>query len=663
MAETGGNKMIPVHFRAHRPRRFFGSRIKLAPLFPVLAACAVLVATAALADALAQEPVNSGTAATSEPLPSNMSLNKSEPSNVGFRIFQQTCLGCHGKPEYPQAPSPTVLRSYTPERIYQALTSGAMKAVGDTLSDTDRALVAQAVAGRLFGNALKQAAKYMPNRCASNPPMRDPAAGPSWNGWGNNIDNARFQPAEAAGLTAAQVPKLKLKWAFGLPNSTSSYSQPTVVSGRVFVGTDTGYIYSMDAKTGCVYWSYAADGYVRNALTIAPVSGHGATKYAAFFGDLKSNVYAVDAQTGTLLWKSHVEPQYTMRITAPPAFYEGKLFVPVSSWEEFSAKSLDYPCCTGVGSIVALDANTGERLWKTYVIAERPHPVRKNSKGVQQFGPAGGSVWNTPAVDPKQNAIYFGTGDATTFPPADTADSVMALDMDTGKMIWHYQVTSGDSYLVGCRDKGITDNCPETEGPDWDIPVSPILTELPDGKRLIVVATKPGDVLAFDPDRKGAVVWRMNVSGRFAGNALPPGVKHLPGMMWGGAICDGNVYYGLTDGDVVAIQLATGKLVWRKSPAPGEKEGWRAAPASAIPGVVFVGGLDGKIFALSTANGDTLWNFDTNRDFDTVDEVAAHGGGLGSQGVSIVGGMVFAGSGYAHNSVHPGNVVLAFAPE
>lgn len=593
-------------------------------------------------------------------------------TEVGFGIFQNTCLACHGNPAYKNAPPPAVLRSYSPERIYTALTSGAMKAVGDTLTDDQRRLVAQAVAGRLLGTSRQGDASAMADHCSANPPMQPPAAAPAWNGWGNNTDNTRFQPAAAAGLTAADLPRLKLVWAFGLPNSTSSYSQPTVVSGRVFVGSDTGYVYSMDAKSGCVYWSFMAPSGVRNALQVQSLTVHGRKRDVVFFGDLKANVFALDARTGAQLWTTHVEQQYTDRVTAPPAYYDGKLFVPISSWEEFSAASLDYPCCTSVGEIVALDAHTGKKLWNTYVIPQRPRPTHKNSKGVQQFAPAGGSVWNTPAVDPERHAIYFGTGDATTHPAAKTSDAVMALDMRTGRMLWYHQITSGDAFLGGCYGKTRTDNCPPTEGPDWDVPDSPILTKLPNGHRLIVVGTKPGDVLAFDPDHDGKLVWRTNVTGQLA-KRLPFGSKAAfaqTGIQWGGAVDQGNVYYGLKNGGgLAAIQISTGKRLWQVPVDAGSGSGYTArvgheSPATTIPGVVFLGSSDGTLIAASTQDGHVLWSYNTDRSFDTVNEVPAHGGAMGSQGITVVDGMVFAGSGYSIlGAAHPGNVVLAFAPQ
>ncbi len=126
------------------------------------------------------------------------------------------------------------------------------------------------------------------------------------------------------------------------------------------------------------------------------------------------------------------------------------VYVPVSSSEEFSSSNLDYSCCTGRGSMVALDANTGKQVWKTYVVPT-PVPVRKNSKGVQQYAPSGGSIWNSPTIDAKRNAIYFGTGDGQTEPAPDTTDAIMALDLKTGTTLWFYQAQAGDAFMGGCN--------------------------------------------------------------------------------------------------------------------------------------------------------------------------------------------------------------------
>src|SRR5271163_3257089 len=253
----------------------------------------------------------------------------------GFATFQTKCMGCHGNPALAaRAPDPATLRQLAPEKIYEALTTGPMKTQGSSLSDDQKKMLAVFMSGRTFGSTEQGDAKSMPNHCEANPAMSDPSASASWNGWSADVTNARYQNAKGAGLTAAQVPQLKLKWAFGYPTGVSAFGQPAVAAGRVFVGSDIGYVYSLDAKTGCIYWSYQAKGNVRGGPSIGPVKGHGDTKYAVFFGDAHANVYAVDAQTGQELWTRKVDDHFVARITASPKLYDGFLYVPVSSSEE-----------------------------------------------------------------------------------------------------------------------------------------------------------------------------------------------------------------------------------------------------------------------------------------------------------------------------------------
>jgi len=570
----------------------------------------------------------------------------------GFRVFQTQCMQCHGNPAVERAPSPSVIRELPPEKIYEALTTGAMKTQGQKLSDEEKRMTALFMSGRPVGSSQAGDAKSMPNQCATNPPLAAPTSGAAWNGWSPDATNARFQSAKAAGLTVDQVPRLKLKWAFGYPNSVSAFGQPSVVSGRVFVGTDTGFIYSLNAETGCVYWSFEAKGSVRNAIGMGPVKGRGAAKYAIYFGDAHSNVYGVNAQNGELLWMTHTDDNFAARITAAPTVYDGRLYVGVSSSEEFAAATLDYPCCTSRGSVLALDGSTGKQIWKTYVVDE-PKPTKKNSKGVQQYAPAGASVWNSPTIDPKRRAVYFGTGDSETEPAPKTSDSVMALDLDTGKVLWSYQAQANDAFLGGCGPNTKTENCPNEVGPDWDIGNSPILRTLPDGRRLLVAGTKNGDVFALDPDKKGALAWRVNIAD-----------KPRTGIVWGGAADEQNAYYGLSGGGVVAVRLANGEKRWYSAlGTSAEKRSGNSAATSAIPGVVFNGGSNGVLNAIASEDGHSLWQFDTARDFDTVNKVKAKGGSMSAPGPVVAGGMVFVGSGYAVlGAVEPGNVLLAFAP-
>jgi polyvinyl alcohol dehydrogenase (cytochrome) len=583
-------------------------------------------------------------------------------TETGVGTFQTHCMGCHGNPTVPQAPAPDAIRQMPPERIYEALTTGVMKPQGDILTDDQKKMLATFLSGRPLGSLKEGDAKDMPNHCASNPPLRDPSAGPEWNGWSPDVINSRFQDAQGAGLTSDQVPQLKLKWAFGYPTGLSAFSQPTIVSGRVFVGSDIGYVYSLNANSGCIYWSYQAKGSVRSAVTVARITGQGATRYAAYFGDAHANMYAVDAQTGQELWTTRVDDHFVARITAAPKVYDGRVYVPVSSSEEFSSSNLDYSCCTGRGSVVALDASTGARVWKTYVV-DTPKPVRRNSKGVQQYAPSGGSIWNSPTIDAERGAVYVGTGDGQTEPVPDTTDAILALDLKSGKVLWAYQAQAGDAFMGGCNGATRTDNCPKVNGPDQDIGNSPILRKLADGSSVVVFGMKDGTVTALDPDHKGAVAWKRHLV------EIPKGQEnsfaaHLNGVVWGGAADERNVYYGLQSGGMVALRLATGEVVWQASlPKSGDTRVINSAAATAMPGVVFLCGSDGKMYALSTVDGHILWEYDTARPFETVNKVAARGGAISSIGPSIVNGMLFIGSGYAVTGTNSGNVLLSFSAQ
>ncbi|HVZ20779.1 MAG TPA: PQQ-binding-like beta-propeller repeat protein [Vicinamibacterales bacterium] len=586
----------------------------------------------------------------------------------GFATFQTQCAKCHGNPDVARAPSPDALREMTPEKIYEALSTGPMQQQASALGDAQKKALAEFMAGRPIGSAASGAADHMGFQCRTNPPLPDPASGPSWNGWSPDLANTRFQSASVARLTSAQVPKLKLKWAFGFPSGVSANAQPTIASGRVFVGSDNGFVYSIDAKTGCVYWSFETGSIIRDAITVGAVTGHGDTKYAAFVGDGHANVYAIDAQDGKLLWKTKVDPHFVARITAGSRYYDGKLIVPVSSSEEFSSGNPGYSCCTSRGSVVALDANTGKEIWKAWVVQDEPKPYKKMANGVTLYAPAGGSVWNAPTIDPVRRAVYFGTGDATTAPSPKTTDAIMAVDLDTGKYLWSYQATTDDVFMGGCNIPNASEACPKPMGPDMDIGNSPILKTLPNGKRVLIAGTKSADIFALDPDDNGKLLYRVHPLGQpLNGNG-----RGRSSIVWGGAADDTLVYYGIGAAGLAAVQPATGERAWLFTPpAPAGAPTGRGrgtslgAAATVIPGVVFQGGSDGTLFAISAADGKEIWSYPTAKEFETINRVyPAHGGAIATSGAVVVDGMVYVGSGYAVGSgASGGNVLLAFGVE
>lgn len=576
-------------------------------------------------------------------------------------IFEQNCASCHevGPAAISaKAPDRIAINKLTTEAIYTSLVTGSMKDRAQSLTDLQKRRLAEFLGGlRKFGAAEAGDAARMSNRCPDNPALD--LTGPSWNGWSTDGTNTRFQSAAGAGISADDVSKLKLKWAFGLPGATHVYGQPSVVGGRVFVSADSGYVYSLNARSGCVYWSYLANGAVRTAVSVAPVKSGG---IAAFFGDLKGNVYAVNARTGEKLWMVQVEDHPLTRLTAAPKFYDNRLYVPVASAEEGTASEPHYPCCTFRGSVVALDAATGKQIWKTYMIPEKPKVIGKNSAGTEKWAPSGSGVWNSPTIDPKRKALYVGTGDAYTSPAAKSSDGLVALDLATGKVLWQVQDLGGDAWLVGCPEDPAKrpENCPKDMGPDHDFGAPPILKELPNGKRVLIAGQKSGMVWAHDPDNKGAVMWKAPTAS---------GAPASGQIVWGGAADDVSVYFGLHSGGIVALQLNNGERRWftKIDPAPAvSKLPGQEGSVSAIPGAVFAGGWDGVLRALSTAGGRVLWEYNMVHDYQTVNSVPAKGGSTVAAGPTVAGGMVFAGSGYpglGAGAGMPGNVLLAFGVE
>jgi polyvinyl alcohol dehydrogenase (cytochrome) len=554
-----------------------------------------------------------------------------------------------------------------PEQIVLALESGSMMMIGAFRTAAERHAVAEYLSGKPLGHEI---VRIPPEEafCKQTVPFTDPFRAGHWNGWGADLANSRYQSSEAAGLSASDIPKLKLKWAFGFPGDVTAYAQPAVAGGRLFTGSAGRRVYSLDPASGCMYWVVGTEAPVRTAISIGAT---GESRYAAYFGDFHANVYAVNAKNGDLLWKTRVEDLPEARITGAPILHEGRLYVPVSSTEELTGADPSYECCKFRGSVAALDAKTGKILWKTYTISEPVRPTRKNKVGTQLWGPSGVGVWSSPTLDPKRNALYVGTGDSYTDPPAPMSDAILALDMDSGKILWARQITAGDAFNLGCRvpDKS---NCPDSNGPDSDFGSSPILVELEGDRRALIAGQKSAVVHALDPDREGQILWQTRVG---KGGTLG-------GIQWGPAVDREKVYAALSDivakptpmglqadptagGGLFALRLADGKKVWEALP-PGCGDRIPCSPAQSaavtvIPGVVFSGSVDGHLRAYSAEDGKILWDFDTVRDYQTVNGVKARGGSLDGSGAVVVGGMLFVNSGYPGTGGMPGNVLLAFS--
>lgn len=573
------------------------------------------------------------------------------------QIYQQRCAACHDNAQ-DRIPPRFLIARRSAEDVIQTLTSGSMKQQASGLTADQIRALAIFLTGKQPGAPIQ--ANLDANRCQGSGGPIDLKA-PQWNGWGVDFDNSRYQPKP--NLKAEDVPRLKVKWAWAHPGPMAT-GQPTIIGDRLFVTTEVGQIFCLNAQTGCTYWTMNAGAAVRAAMSVGPMPSGSAAKFALYFGDEKSNVQAVDAATGKLLWKTKIEDHLLSRITGSPVLYRDRIYVPVSSFEETAGRDAKYECCKFRGSVVALNAYNGKVLWKAFTVQDEPKPFKKNSAGTQMYGPAGGAIWSAPTLDLKRRLLYVGSGNSYTDAPTGHSDAIIALDMETGKVKWVNQVTPKDNFLVGCRQPGVG-NCPEEAGPDYDFGSSPILRTLSGGKQVILAGQKSGVVYALDPDNNGKKLWEVKIG---AGGALG-------GIEWGFAADADTVYVPVADvggaarkPGITALKIATGERVWNV-PAPPAKCGWgttrcnnsQSAAATVIPGIVFSGTADGHLRAYATRDGTVVWDFDTAASpYDAVNGMKAKGGTLDGGGPTIANGILYTNSGYGRLIGQPGNVLLAF---
>ena len=350
-----------------------------------------------------------------------------------------------------------------------------------------------------------------------------------------------FQDAAGARLTAADVPRLKLKWAFAFPGDLQSYSQATLAGGRIFVGSWGGKVYSLDASSGCVHWFFDAGSGVRSAVSIAE-SG---PRHVAVFGDMAANVFALDAVTGQLIWRAKADDFPVARVSGSPTIYNGRIYV---AWRPVKKAPPRCPPTNAAASAAASSRSTPPRatVWKTFMIPDAPKPTKKNAAGAQLWGPSGVPVWGTPAVDARRNALYVTTGNNYSDPTTTLSDAFVALDLASGKILWSRQMTTSDAYTAACRLPDKT-NCAVSNGPDLDFGASPILVTQPGGRRLLLAGQKSGVVHALDPDASGEVLWQTRI-GRGG---------TMGGVQWGSATDGTNIYVALSDIGRVMLTYST----------------------------------------------------------------------------------------------------------
>ena len=588
-----------------------------------------------------------------------------EPPHPGQGAYTRHCAQCH-EGGVAKAPHKMFLQMMAPDAIYSAMTDGIMQAQSEMLDDEEKRNVAEYLAGTSLA---AYAAPALPPMCDAQRSAFDFDRPPASTGWGVSHDNNRYVDAATAGLTAGDVPRLELAWAVAFPNAFRARSEPGIAGGSLFVGSQDGTVYSLDQATGCVRWTFRASAEVRTAIVVSPwKAGDKKARPRLYFGDLLARAYAVDAVTGELVWSVKADDHPNATITGTPTLLGDRLFVPVSSLEVTSAADPAYPCCTFRGSVLALDAGNGRVLWQEYTVDEVPTEVGKTSVGTPIIAPSGAPVWNSPSVDAASGLVFVGTGENYSSPAEDHSDAIIAMDIDTGKKRWVFQATKGDAWNVACMLPDARENCPEEDGPDHDFGAATMLVKT--GKGTVLVAgQKSGEAFGLDPE-SGELKWRHRL-GRGGIQA---------GIHFGMAAMDGRAFVPISDFDdgqehelparpgMFAVEATSGRVAWYTAHEDicGDREFCDpgiSAPATAMPGAVFAGAMDGVLRAYDPASGKILWQYDTAREFPALGGAKGLGGSMGgSSGPVIRDGMVYVTSGYGIYFHMPGNVLLAFAP-
>jgi polyvinyl alcohol dehydrogenase (cytochrome) len=492
--------------------------------------------------------------------------------------------------------------------------------------------------------------------------------GDLWSSGGKDNHNNRNASTETK-ISPENAADLTVKWAFSTSGDVTA--TPAVDADNVYVPDWGGKLYSLDRETGAENWSIDIGDY--NGLSPAGPAGPGGglsrTTPVVFGNSLilgdqggrefaGASVLSVNKNSGALNWITIVEEHPAALVTTSSVVHGNTVYVGVASNDEgFAAFVPNYPCCSARGSVMALNANTGEVLWKTYMVPE------------SSTGFSGNSVWgSTPVVDTKRGSVYVTTGNNFSAPadvlaciavapdeatvkacvdvvPGNHFDSIVALDMYTGEIKWATKALPFDAWTVACifpipsfgpfDPDGNIANCPMPAGPDYDFGQGPALYTVHDGSKgkpreLLGAGQKSGQYWALDPD-DGSVVWVSQ-----AGGGSP-----LGGLQWGSATDGKRVYTANTIAGWSALDAGTGEDLWlgQQTPPGGITASTNTFGAATVAnGVVFVGSTapgptDPNMFALDAATGDILYSF-------------ASGGSVGS-GAAVVDGTVYWGSGYS----------------
>ena len=485
---------------------------------------------------------------------------------------------------------------------------------------------------------------------------------PTWIGWGNSHDQHRFQDESVSLINLENISNLKMKWVFGVPDAEKVRSQPSISGGFLYFGTQSGLVYALDAEAGCIRWTYKAKAEVRNAIAIdLNQSNHPNDLY---FGDFEGRIYRLDALTGEEKWirKPNAHPLTT--ITGSIAIFENNIFVPLSSVEIVAAIDENYECCTFRGGVVAINKISGETTWKYYTVNE-PIEAGFNDANAKKWGPSGVPVWSSPTIDEKRSKLYIGTGQNYSLPATKMSDSIIAIDINSGRKAWSFQSEKNDIWNGSCVRNGI--NCDFDVGSNFDFGASPLLIRDENRGDLILAGQKSGMLFAIDPD-DGSMVWerRIGKGGEHGGVHWSLSSDGKQVFVPVGDIGDHPKAIGKSKSGVYAFDPYTGEQLWGYEAKELCSDntffchsGFSAA-ISSTDEILFAGNLNGVLYAFSTMTGESVWEFDTRREFQGINSIPAVGGTIDATGPVISKRMIYINSGYGGYGKLAGNALIAF---
>jgi len=425
-------------------------------------------------------------------------------------------------------------------------------------------------------------------------PVASPAASPTpvtvieWPTYGQDLTGDKAIPDGV--ITSQNVAGLTQLWTVDVGGPVSA--TPVISGGIAYIGSYDGTLYAINVASGTVLWTYDTGAAVEEPnlkINLGVTGSAHVENGVVYVGDAAAMVHAVDTATGRAIWTHQVDDQEHASIWSSPVVWNGVVYVGVAS----VAKQVGFR-----GSVVALNAQTGEQVWKTFMVPE---------------GADGAGVFAVPAIDERRGMLYVGTQNAYSEHDAPYGNpiSIVALDASSGDIKWTFNAPPNDGKKAPTDDVGFS--------------ASPnLFTATVDGvdRDLVGEGQKSGDFIVLDRET-GEQVWIAKVS--------PAGF--LGGMEGTSAVFNGMIAVPATDwqdpngqgtGMVTALDTATGEQRWtvqQNAPAP--------APVAISNDVVFHGGLDGVLHAYGLTDGTELW---------TADLTASVSGGTAvADGIVIVG--------------------------